>query len=115
MSAESERAKLLLDAGVEAYSQGNFIKAEACFLEAKRLAEDSADRNQARLCLATVYVTQFVPGCKDAENVEWLAKAEAQFFEVLDCFPFASQEHIDGAISGLGSLSVFRRPPKTVC
>jgi hypothetical protein len=100
----------LLEVGVTAYSQGDFVRAEALFAEVKNTAQDPADRNQARLCVATVYVTQYVPGCKDAENAEWLEKAEAQFFEVLDHIPFASQEQIHAAISGLGSIAVFRRP-----
>jgi hypothetical protein len=110
---DAAQAKSLLEVGVTAYSQGNFVRAEACFQEVKRIAQDPADRTQARLCLATVFVTQYVPGCTTAENVEWLAKAEAQFFEVLDQFPFASQEQISATISGLGSVAVFRRPPKS--
>jgi hypothetical protein len=116
MPADIQRAKLLLEAGVDAYAQGNFIRAEACFQETKRIAQDSETRNTARLYLATVYITQHIPGVRAeyaAENVEWLAKAEAQFFEILDCDPFASTEQIGAAISGLGSVAVFRRPPKS--
>lgn len=90
------RAREWLNAGVQAFKQGNFDKAIEDFKQAEIL--DPSLLN-ARLYLATAYASQFIPGAPDEKNLQLGEQAVEEFKQVLDRDP----NNLSG-IDGIGAI-----------
>ena len=90
------RARELLNAGVQAFKNGDYTQAIEDFRQAKLL--DPSLLN-ARLYLATAYATQFIPGAPGEENTRMGEQAIEEFKKVLDL----DWQNLS-AIDGLGSI-----------
>jgi tetratricopeptide (TPR) repeat protein len=90
------RAREVLNAGVQAFKNGDYAQAIKDFKQAKTL--DPSLLN-ARLYLATAYATQFIPGVFDENNTRMGEQAIKEFKNVLDL----DSQNIS-AIDGMGSI-----------
>ena len=88
ISAQTWKARTLLNEGRDFFVGGNLEQAVACFREAKRLASnDPTDptKNTARLYLGVTYKSRHNP--EAPENGRWLDYAKAEFTEVFSSDP----------------------------
>lgn len=90
------RAREWLNAGVQAFKQGNFDKAIEDFKQAEILDPSLL---KARLYLATAYASQFIPGAPDEKNLQLGEQAVEEFKQVLDRDP----NNLSG-IDGIGAI-----------
>ena len=73
-----------LNKGVKAFKNAKYADAVEHFKEA--IALDPTNPN-ARLYLATAYMSQWIPGAESPENLEMANKAKDEFMKVLDQDP----------------------------
>src|SRR3974377_287999 len=78
------RSRDQLNRGVAAYKSARYAEAIENFKTA--IALDPANPN-ARLYLATAYMTQWIPGAESPENVQLATQAKKEFEEVLSKDP----------------------------
>jgi len=91
------RARDQLNKGVNAFRNGSFAVAVEHF---KRAVELDPTYMNARLYLASAYMSQYVPGAPSEENKRMAEAAEKGFFDVLEREPNNAL-----AIESLGSLA----------
>jgi tetratricopeptide (TPR) repeat protein len=89
-------ALVALNLGVEEFKANHYENATIYFVEAKRLDPHLIN---ARLYLATVHASQFVPAAKSQENIRHGTEAVSEFRETLAIEPANLS-----AIDGLGSI-----------
>ncbi len=90
-----------MNQGVQAYRSARYDEAAADFQKAVDLDPYNVT---ARLYLATVYMTRYVPGSDDPENIARGERAKAEFESVLQVDPSSVV-----ALESLASLSYRRR------
>src|ERR1051325_2498356 len=83
--------------GVESFKNAKYGDAVEHFKQA--IALDPENPN-ARLFLATAYMSQWIPGAESPENIEFAKKAKEEFMEVLKKDPNEKT-----ALASLGSLA----------
>jgi len=86
-----------LNRGVQAFRGAKYPEAVDHFKEAVRLDEKNSN---ARVYLATAYMTQYIPGAESPENVQMAKAAKDEFLRVLETNP---KDKI--ALASLASLS----------
>lgn len=90
------RSRDHLNKGVQAFKSAKYTQAVDHFKEAVQL---DPEFQNARLYLATAYMSQYIPGADSPENVQNAQAAEQEFLKVLEKEPNNSV-----AISSLASL-----------
>jgi tetratricopeptide (TPR) repeat protein len=93
------KARDRLNKGVKAYKDNHYEQAIGFFQEAVKL--DPALIN-ARLYLATTYVSQYIPGVDAPDNLEFANQAITEFQKVIDSNP--SREQKVNSVKGIASL-----------
>jgi len=93
---DQREARQALNQGVQSFKNGQYGEAVAAFLRARQLDPRSVN---ARLYLATVYASQYIPGAPGEENQELGRKAVEEFRGVLEMDP----QNLS-AIDGMGSI-----------
>src|SRR5947208_83129 len=73
-----------LNKGVQAFKNARYSEAIDMFKDAIRL--DPTNPN-ARIYLATAYMSQWIPGAESPENQQYAASARKEFLEVLQKDP----------------------------
>ncbi len=86
-----------LNKGVAAFKNAKYAEAAALF---QKSAELDPTNENARLYLATAYMTQWIPGADSPENVEMAKNARAEFNKVFESNPKSTI-----AIASLASLA----------
>lgn len=94
---QSLRARDQLNKGVNAFKNANYPQAVECF---KRAIQLDPNFLNARLYLASAYMSQYVPGAESEENKRNAEAAMKGFMEVLD-----RDQNNSLAIESLGSLT----------
>jgi len=93
---EQRQARQALNEGVQNFKSGQYDEAIVAFQRAKLLDQRMM---KARLYLATVYASQYIPGAPSEKNQELGRKAVEEFRGVLDIDP----QNLS-AIDGIGSI-----------
>ena len=93
---DQREARQALNQGVQSFKNGQYGEAVAAFLRARQLDPRSVN---ARLYLATVYASQYIPGAPGEENQELGRKAVEEFRGVLEM----DSQNLS-AIDGMGSI-----------
>jgi tetratricopeptide (TPR) repeat protein len=91
------KSRDLLNRGVQAYKSAKYTDAIENFKQAIQLDPNNPN---ARLYLATAYMTQWIPGAESPENKQLADSAKSQFMQVLSKDP---KDKI--ALASLASLS----------
>jgi tetratricopeptide (TPR) repeat protein len=78
------KARDQLNKGVQAYKLAKYPEAVEFF---RRAIETDPTFNDARLYLATAYMTQYIPGAESPENMELAKNAFEEFSKVLETDP----------------------------
>jgi tetratricopeptide (TPR) repeat protein len=95
-TAGQEQAREALNKGVQDFKNGQYEEAARDFLSAKQLDPKLLN---ARLYLATIYGSQYIPGAPSEENIRMGQAATEEFRSVLSLDP----QNIS-AIDGIGSI-----------
>jgi tetratricopeptide (TPR) repeat protein len=96
LTADQVEARAKLNQGVQAYKNAKFDEATDDFKEATKL---DPSLTNARLYLATVYASQYIPGAPSDENLSLGKQAIQEFQTVLDRDP----KNLT-AMDGIGSI-----------
>ena len=101
MGCDKLKARDQLNKGVKAYKDNHYEQAIDHFQNAVRL--DPALIN-ARMYLATAYVSQYIPGVEDSENVRTANQAIQEYQRVIDMNP--SREQKVNSAKGIAYLNL---------
>ncbi len=95
-----------LNQGVQAFKNAKYADAVEHFKQA--IALDPNNPN-ARLYLATAYMSQWIPGAESPENIDMATKAREEFLKVLDKDP--NENHALASLASLAYNQASSLPP----
>jgi tetratricopeptide (TPR) repeat protein len=89
LGCDKLKARDQLNKGVKAYKDNHYEQAIGHFQESVRLDPTLIN---ARMYLATAYVSQYIPGVDDADNLRTAQQAITEYLKVIDMNPSRDQK-----------------------